>query len=109
MAKIDQLLKFMVKAGASDLHLSSNCLPKLRIDGDMRSVSGDKSDELTSSQVHALLEEIVPDRNKDEFEKAGSHQHSRMPYYSIPESVLENKEDLIFWAKKSMSINSSKG
>ena len=68
MAKIDQLLKFMVKAGASDLHLSSNCLPKLRIDGDMRSVSGEKSDELTSSQVHALLEEIVPDRNKDEFD-----------------------------------------
>ena len=68
MAKIDQLLKFMVKAGASDLHLSSNCLPKLRIDGDMRSVSGEKSEELTPSQVHALLEEIVPDRNKEEFD-----------------------------------------
>ena len=48
MAKIDQLLKFMVKAGASDLHLSSNSLPKLRIDGDMRSVSGEKSEELTA-------------------------------------------------------------
>jgi twitching motility protein PilT len=68
MAKMDQLLKFMVKAGASDLHLSSNCLPKLRIDGDMRSVSGEKSEELTPSQVHALLEEIVPDRNKEEFD-----------------------------------------
>lgn len=68
MAKIDQLLKFMVKAGASDLHLSSNCLPKLRIDGDMRSVSGEKSEELTPSQVHVLLEEIVPDRNKEEFD-----------------------------------------
>ena len=68
MAKIDQLLKFMVKAGASDLHLSSNCLPKLRIDGDMRSVSGEKSEELTPSQVHALLEEIVPERNREEFD-----------------------------------------
>ena len=67
MAKIDQLLNFMVKSGASDLHLSSNSLPKLRIDGDMRSVTGDKSDELTSAQVHGLLEEIVPDRNQKEF------------------------------------------
>ncbi|MBT8330059.1 MAG: type IV pilus twitching motility protein PilT [Desulfofustis sp.] len=68
MAKIDQLLRFMVKAGASDLHLSSNCLPKLRIDGEMRSVSSEKSEELTPSQVHGLLEEIVPDRNKEEFD-----------------------------------------
>ena len=67
MAKIDQLLKFMVKADASDLHLSSNSLPKLRIDGDMRSVTGEKSEELTSAQVHGFLEEIVPDRNQKEF------------------------------------------
>ena len=67
MPKIDQLLNFMVKSGASDLHLSSNSLPKLRIDGDMRSFTGDKSDALTSTQVHGLLEEIVPDRNKKEF------------------------------------------
>lgn len=67
MAKIDQLLKFMIKAGASDLHLSSNSRPKLRIDGDMRSVTGEKSEKLTSVQVHGLLEEIVPDRNQKEF------------------------------------------
>jgi len=67
MAKIDQLLKFMVKAGASDLHLSSNCLPKLRVDGDMRSVTSDSSGELTTAQVHGLLEEIVPDNNQKEF------------------------------------------
>ena len=67
MAKIDQLLNFMVKAGASDLHLSSNSLSKLRIDGDMRSVTGEKSEKLTSAQVHGLLEEIVPDRNQKEF------------------------------------------
>lgn len=67
MAKIDQLLMFMVKAGASDLHLSSNCLPKLRVDGDMRSVTSDSSGELTTAQVHGLLEEIVPDSNQKEF------------------------------------------
>jgi twitching motility protein PilT len=67
MAKIDQLLRFMIKSGASDLHLSSNCLPKLRIDGDMHSVSAESSEELTSEQVQGLLEEIVPDQNRDEF------------------------------------------
>jgi twitching motility protein PilT len=79
MAKIDQLLKFMVKAGASDLHLSSNCLPKLRVDGDMRSVTSDSSGELTTAQVHGLLEEIVPDSNQKEF----SDTHDTDFAYSI--------------------------
>ena len=67
MAKIDQLLKFMIKSGASDLHLSSGSMPKLRIDGDMHSVTSESSEELNSEQVQVLLEEIVPDQNKEEF------------------------------------------
>ena len=67
MTNIDQYLKFMVKAKASDLHLSSNCLPKFRIDGDMRSVSGDNTEPLTPEQVQKLLEEIIPESNQQEF------------------------------------------
>ena len=67
MAKIDQYLKFMVKAGASDFHLSSGCLPIFRIDGDMRPVSGDNTKPLLAKQVQTLLEEIIPERNHQEF------------------------------------------
>ncbi len=67
MAKIDQYLKFMVKAGASDFHLSSGCLPIFRIDGDMRPVSGDNAKALAAGQVQTLLEEIIPERNHHEF------------------------------------------
>ena len=67
MTNIDQYLKFMVKASASDLHLSSNCLPKFRIDGKMLSVSGDNAKPHTPEQLHTLLEEIIPERNQQEF------------------------------------------
>jgi len=69
MAKIDQYLKFMVKTGASDLHLSSNCLPQYRIDGSMRSMSGDNLTPFSSEQVQSLLEEIVPDINQNQFKE----------------------------------------
>lgn len=67
MAKIDQLLRFMVKADASDMHLSSNSLPSFRIDGDMRSVTADTSEPLSAQQIQAMLDEIVPERNQQEF------------------------------------------
>jgi len=67
MAQIDQYLKFMVKAGASDFHLSSSCLPAFRIDGDMRSVNSASTEPLDPIQVRKMLEEIMPARNLQEF------------------------------------------
>jgi twitching motility protein PilT len=67
MANIDQYLKFMVKSSASDLHLSSNCLPVFRIDGQMRPLSGGNTEPLLPEQVRTLLEEIIPKRNQQEF------------------------------------------
>lgn len=67
MAKIDQYLKFMVKTGASDFHLSSSCLPQFRIDGSMRSMSGDNIEPFSTGQVQSLLEEIIPEINQQQF------------------------------------------
>ena len=64
MARIDQYLKFMVKANASDLHLSANCLPRFRIDGEMKSLSGGSKEVISPAQVQSLLEEIIPQRNQ---------------------------------------------
>ncbi len=38
------------------------------------------------------------------FEKAGSVQHGRMPYYSIPPGVLKNTRSLRSWASTSLSV-----
>ena len=41
--------------------------------------------------------------NKLDFEKKGSEQHSKMPYYSIPDDVLNNNKMLLSWVKKSIA------
>ena len=44
---------------------------------------------------------------EERFEKAGSEKHGRMPYYSIPASVLKDASELVKWAND--SIRASKG
>lgn len=46
----------------------------------------------------------VNDQIADEFALEGSVKHSKMPYSSIPEKVLENQSLLMTWAKKSLSL-----
>ncbi|MFY0598439.1 MAG: TfoX/Sxy family protein [Cyclobacteriaceae bacterium] len=47
----------------------------------------------------------VDESNKSDYVEKGSMQHSRMPYYSIPQEVLSNQDELIIWVKKSIEIN----
>ncbi len=42
---------------------------------------------------------------RKDFEKKDSFQHSRMPYFSIPDEVMDNREILIEWAKRSIAIS----
>lgn len=44
----------------------------------------------------------VNDLNKADFEEEGSQQHGKMPYFSIPASVLNDDENLIAWARKAL-------
>ncbi|WP_190810455.1 TfoX/Sxy family protein [Flagellimonas sp. S3867] len=39
------------------------------------------------------------------FESSGSHKHGKMPYYSIPETVLGDNKLLVEWAGKSIKIS----
>lgn len=45
------------------------------------------------------------DSIKADFEAKGANQHSRMPYFSIPQDILENQNELVNWAKKSIEIS----
>lgn len=62
---IDDLLQRMLDLKASDLHISSNAAPMLRIDGEMRPIPGMAA--LTPDGVQRMLLPIVPPRNREEF------------------------------------------
>ncbi|MCC7518301.1 MAG: type IV pilus twitching motility protein PilT [Verrucomicrobiae bacterium] len=66
MAAIDDYLRAMPEHKASDLHLSSGALPMFRISGTMTPIS----DQATAPEtVLALVREIMPERNREEFER----------------------------------------
>lgn len=63
---ITQLLGFSVKNGASDLHLTAGMPPLIRVDGDIRKVNAPALDH---KQVHALIYEIMTDRQRRDYEE----------------------------------------
>lgn len=63
---ITELLAFSAKQGASDLHLSAGLPPMIRIDGDVRRVNLPAMDH---RQVHALIYEIMNDKQRRDFEE----------------------------------------
>ncbi len=50
----------------------------------------------------------VDDELKSDLVSKGGIQHSRMPYYSIPDSILNDEDQLLDYARKSIVINSKK-
>lgn len=68
MAQIDQYLKFMIKSGASDFHLSTGAPPMFRIHGSIRTAAASTpTPALTPKAVWGLVKEITPERNLNEF------------------------------------------
>jgi len=67
MARIDDLLVRMAEANASDLHLTSDHPPMMRVHGDMTRLEGE--DLLESEEIAALLAEILPERSRAELEE----------------------------------------
>ncbi|HEX2871976.1 MAG TPA: type IV pilus twitching motility protein PilT [Polyangiaceae bacterium] len=65
---IDRLLNRLLEVKGSDLHVSTNSVPIMRIDGEMKPVPG--YDVLKPEDVQRLLMPIVPPRNREEFENS---------------------------------------
>jgi twitching motility protein PilT len=64
-AEIDRLLKKLVDAKGSDLHMSVSAPPMIRKDGEMEALSG--FPPLTQESMERMNMPIVPARNKEEF------------------------------------------
>jgi DNA transformation protein len=46
----------------------------------------------------------VDDTNRSMYEAAGSKRHGTMPYYLVPDEVLEDDSKLLEWAGMSVTI-----
>ncbi len=64
-AAMDQLLNHMLDRKASDIHLSSDTTPILRIDGDMIPIEG--FPPLSPSRLKDMLFSIAPERNREQW------------------------------------------
>lgn len=47
----------------------------------------------------------VGDINWYRFKDAGSKSHGRMPYFQIPQAVMENTEKLFEWTRESIELS----
>jgi twitching motility protein PilT len=63
---VSELLMFAVKAGASDLHLSSGEPPMIRVHGDMRRV---KMPPLGREDVHKMIFEVMNEKQMKTYEE----------------------------------------
>jgi len=63
---IQELLNFSVKSKASDMHLSAGMPPLIRVDGDIRRIDVPSLDH---KAVHALIYEIMNDKQRKNYEK----------------------------------------
>ena len=63
---ITELLAFSAKQGASDLHLSAGLPPLIRVDGDVRRFN---LPPLDHKQVHALVYDIMNDKQRKDYEE----------------------------------------
>ncbi|MGV6473104.1 type IV pilus twitching motility protein PilT [Azotobacter vinelandii] len=62
---ITELLAFGARQGASDLHLSAGLPPMIRVDGDVRRID---LPPLDHKQVHALIHDIMNDKQRKDYE-----------------------------------------
>ncbi|MFT7486717.1 MAG: twitching motility protein PilT [Candidatus Paceibacteria bacterium] len=69
MAWIDSLFQRMGDLDASDLHMTSSRKPMFRLHGDM--VEIEDCADLQPDQMRQILYEIIPDRNREQFEECG--------------------------------------
>ena len=63
---ITELLAFSVKNKASDLHLSAELPPMIRVDGDIRRIN---VPPLSHKEVHALIYDIMNDKQRRDYEE----------------------------------------
>ncbi|MDQ3685600.1 MAG: type IV pilus twitching motility protein PilT [Acidobacteriota bacterium] len=65
---LSDLLKKLIEMGGSDLHLTTNTPPQVRVDGHLQAVEGIRT--LTSADTKSLAYSVLTDAQKHRFEEA---------------------------------------
>ncbi|HYO64149.1 MAG TPA: type IV pilus twitching motility protein PilT [Pyrinomonadaceae bacterium] len=65
---LSDLLKKLIEMGGSDLHITTNSPPQVRVDGHLRPLEGFRA--LTSADTKALAYSVLTDAQKHRFEEA---------------------------------------
>ena len=65
---LSDLLKKLIEMGGSDLHLTTNTLPQVRVDGHLRPIEGARS--LSSADTKSLAYSVLTDAQKHRFEES---------------------------------------
>lgn len=78
MPRIDQLLKIVKTAKASDLHLAAGTVPMIRVDGQLEKT---RHHRLSSDEIKGLVWEMLSDEQIRKFERTGDLDFS----YGLPE------------------------
>ncbi len=73
-ADIYSLLSFAVSSGASDLHLSVNSPPIVRVNGEMQRTN---QDALSRDELHTLIYDVMSDDQRRDFEEKWELDFSR--------------------------------
>src|SRR5438270_8109495 len=68
---LSDLLKKLIEMGGSDLHLTTNTPPQVRVDGHLRPIEGSRT--LTSADTKALAYSVLTDAQKHRFERSEEH------------------------------------
>jgi twitching motility protein PilT len=76
--RIEYYLRLMIERKSSDLHMSSDAPALARISGDIQQLDGDRI--INTSELHSILMEIIPDENREQFEKTNDADFA----YAIP-------------------------
>ena len=80
--EIEHYFRAMVRMGASDLHLTSQRAPHVRVDGDVAPLPGYK--DLPAAALEKMLVEIMPPRNEEEYKNTKDTDFA----YELPDSRL---------------------
>src|SRR5215203_306541 len=65
---LSDLLKKLIEMGGSDLHLTTNTAPQVRVHGELRPLEGYKA--LTSADTKQLAYSVLTDAQKHRFEES---------------------------------------
>jgi len=66
---LENLFRYLLKTGATDLHLSAGDQPYARVDGQLRRLT--EFEAVTHEQLQEVLWQIVPEVNRKEFNERG--------------------------------------